>query len=862
MTGSNSVLLTELVSSEGLLIPTLRAVYESNKHEAFKEELDSFIHSTDTEIEKICSVHHMGFMESVDELLQVKGKARNVRRNIELCDRTVSKAGNILTKRSEQLRAYRVELKNIYTAIEDLYRCLPMLQLYLKAVRYLKEKRYYASVKALDQVEGAHMAQLQNYSFTQLMRERIPKAKAHIKQVVLNEMQDWLTTIVEESKSLGKIALDQTRHYLANQNEEVFEVDTVNWKECDLVIRRRSLGRASISSTTSSIGNIGGSNNNNDGFGTSGNGDGRGKKHRKRLSVKDRLSAVDHVVDKVAQFDFSPIYRCLHINEVLGNRDEFEQYYKNARKHQLNVVLQPLSQSNSLLGENLGTYQSYFYEIVGFFIVEDTVLSTTRRLLSRAVVEDLWETAQAKISTVLKMQAGYCKDANVLLQVKEFLVLFCRTLSESGYNVSKVYDLLIDLRERYTTVLMNEWARYFTNHFNQDNYQPLVVNNMEEYLAIQAMYPFKEDEEEQEDDGDENANRDANEMGQGGQGSGADAKGGVKDNAGSTMQFPKQLKFSISVPYVFKDIKEFIAACKVYAENINMSHTEVDDVVRKSANTLMTKTLNEVMNKVIMSKNLTLSQLVQISVNVTCLESTCEDLEDFIALITHTVSVAINSSKLYGSEIFREARTFAEEAIFATIRKKVDGFFEMADYDWNSSKPRNSPSDYIIDMLEYLAIMFSSVTNFPEAVSYLAYFNCCNYIAERITSLLTGPDVRKMHPAIFHVLKLDVDACEMFAMSLDVAHISDTFLKIKELVSFFLSPNWLVLLNPGVRRERFPTVKDSSVLKILAKFNNMDSQSLFSFASQQRVDDQNRRKQIEALLRALQGTGREKEVRF
>ena len=624
-TGSNSVLLTELVSSEGLLIPTLRAVYESNKHETFKEELDTFINNTDNEIEQICSFHHMGFMESIDELLKVKGKAQNVRSRIDEFDTSIDKAGNEMTRRAEQLRENRIQLRNIYTGIENLYQCLPVLQLYRKSVKHLNEKRYYAALKALDQVESSHMAAVRKYSFAQLMHEKIPLVRSHIKTVVLKEMQDWLTDIVGEAKVMGKVALDQTRQLQAQTSDEVFSVDTLNWKESDVVLRRRSMGRKSITGEGDR-----GSSKSKEIEDGDGNAEAKGKPRRKKAgSVKERLSMVDNVVDRVSRTDFSPIYRCLHIYEVLGHREEFEQYYKSSRKHQLSVVLQPLSQVTSLLGENLSTYQTYFHEIVGFFIVEDTVHSTTRRFLSRSVVEDLWEVAVSKISSVLKMQAGYCKDANVLLQVKEFLVLFCHTLTEYGFGVSRLYDLLLDLRERYNTVLMQEWAVYFTNHFVQDNYQPIVVQNEDEYMAIQAMYPFREIDE----NGVETVEGDAE----------------SKD-----ISYPYTLKFSVSVPYVYKDIKEFIAACKVYAENINMSHTEVDDAVRKSANILMSKTLNEVMNKVITSKSLTLSQLVQISVNVTFLESTCENLEEFIALITHTASGAISSSKLYGSEIFRE----------------------------------------------------------------------------------------------------------------------------------------------------------------------------------------------------------------
>ena len=42
--------------------------------------------------------------------------------------------------------------------------------------------------------------------------------------------------------------------------------------------------------------------------------------------------------DKV---DFSPVYRCLHIYSVLGERDVFESYYRKQRAKQSKLAIQP-----------------------------------------------------------------------------------------------------------------------------------------------------------------------------------------------------------------------------------------------------------------------------------------------------------------------------------------------------------------------------------------------------------------------------------------------------------------------------------------------------------------------------------------
>jgi hypothetical protein len=96
--------------------------------------------------------------------------------------------------------------------------------------------------------------------------------------------------------------------------------------------------------------------------------------------------------------DFSPVYRCLHIYTVLGEREAFELYYRTQRKHQARLV----SERQGNAARTLAAYQSYFYQIAGFFVVEDQVLHTTDGLITRETMDDLWDMTVSKIAAVLR----------------------------------------------------------------------------------------------------------------------------------------------------------------------------------------------------------------------------------------------------------------------------------------------------------------------------------------------------------------------------------------------------------------------------------------------------------------------------
>lgn len=59
--------------------------------------------------------------------------------------------------------------------------------------------------------------------------------------------------------------------------------------------------------------------------------------------------------------DFSPVYRCLHIFSVLGSRDTFETYYRQQRKQQARLVLQP--PTNMVRQLHLISMVTYFRKI-------------------------------------------------------------------------------------------------------------------------------------------------------------------------------------------------------------------------------------------------------------------------------------------------------------------------------------------------------------------------------------------------------------------------------------------------------------------------------------------------------------------
>lgn len=98
-------------------------------------------------------------------------------------------------------------------------------------------------------------------------------------------------------------------------------------------------------------------------------------------------------------------------------------------------------------------------------------------------------------------------------------------------------------------------------------------------------------------------------------------------------EFPRKFPFSFMVPRVYQQVKDFVNASLRYIEELNLSQTEVDDMMRKSTNQLLTITLSGCLTTLIQKQSIGLLQLIQITINTNYLEHTNAYLEEYICSV-------------------------------------------------------------------------------------------------------------------------------------------------------------------------------------------------------------------------------------
>lgn len=399
--------------------------------ESISEQLENRIKSHDKDIEKICNLYYQGFIESIRELLQVRTQAKSLNHEIlSLDDSLQSASEGVLSKGKELVRARQIE-KNIVTTIDELSRCLPVLECYSRLVTQVNDRQYYPALKTLEILEKEHLTKITGYRFTTEIVNSIPKLKEHIKKSSEEDFRMFLENIRKYSSKIGEVAMRQTRK-LEKRDIESFIQDF--------------------------------------------------KTHEKNQFSTDD----DNDVCAQDLIDFSPIYRCLHIYTVLNDKEYFEKDYRQQRTDQAKLIIQPPQGMH----DNLEAYKTYIHSIVGFFVVEDHVKNTAGDAVNVTYLEDLWSTSLTKVVNDLNMSSSSCTDPNVLLRIKSLIMLMINTLKTYNYTVNQLWEFLYGMRDHYNEVLLQRWVHVFRDILDKESFLPLDVNTQEEYDDVCERFPF------------------------------------------------------------------------------------------------------------------------------------------------------------------------------------------------------------------------------------------------------------------------------------------------------------------------------------------------------------------------------------
>lgn len=752
--------------------PIIRHAFETGKPEALMHNLRSIVKKKEVEIEELCRLHYEDFILAVDELRGVLVDADELKsmlsgENLHLQD----VASALLLKLDELLELYSVK-KNVGEAITTLKICVKVTSLCMACNSYIAEAKFHPALKTLDLIEKGYLQNIPVKLLKKVVEKQIPLIKLHIEKKVCSEFNDWLVHIRRMAKQIGQVSIGQAS--LARQKDE------------EMRARQREAEEHSHAGPD---------------------------EHLYTLNVEntDEETTLD--------FDLTPVYRAHHIHICLGIGEKFRDYYYKNRLMQLNLDMQ-ISASQPFLE----SHQPFLAQVAGFFIVEERVLRTADGLLSESQVETTWETAVAKITSVLEDQFPRMGTASHLLLIKDYVTLLGAVVKKYGYQITQLIEVLEKSRDKYHQLLLAECRKQIDDILANDSYEQMIIKKEYEYNMNVTAFHLEPDDV-------------------------------IPD-------FPYVAPFSSSVPDVCRIVRSFIEDSVSYLSY--GGHMNFYDMVNGYLDRLLIEVLNDSLLNMIYARSLAMSQMMQLAGNIAVLEQACD------LYLLHSAQVCgipkrvaeRSHSGLTARAVLKASQNAAYNALINLANSKIDEFMVLLDnVNWIVEEAPDNANDYMNEVLIYLETLVSTAQEIlPLEALYKVVSGAMSHISDSIMTTLLNDGVERF--TVNAVLGIDIDLNVLEAFADEKFHSTglsdlgkettfrDCLVEIRQLVNLLLSSQPENFMNPVIRERNYGTLDYKKLAIICDKFKD-SADGLFGSLSNRNTKQNARKKSMDVLKRRL-----------
>ncbi|XP_006649446.1 exocyst complex component SEC15A-like isoform X1 [Oryza brachyantha] len=750
--------------------PIIRHAFESGKPEALMQNLRSIVKKKEVEIEELCRLHYEDFILAVDELRGVLVDADELKsmltgENLNLQE--VSSAS--LLKLDELFELYSVK-KNLGEATRTLKICVKVISLCMACNGYIAEAKFHPALKTLDLIEKGYLQNIPLKLLKKVVAKHIPLIKMHIEKKVCSEFNDWLVHIRRMAKQIGQVSISQAS--LARQKDEEMRVQHREAEE---------------------------------------HSDARPDGHTYTLDVENTDE------ESTLNFDLTPVYRAHHMHIRLGIGEKFRDYYYKNRLMQLNLDMQ-ISTSQPFLE----SHQPLLAQVAGFFIVEQRVLRSADGLLSESQVETTWETAVAKITSILEDQFARMSIASHLLLVKDYVTLLGTTVSKYGYQITQLIQVIEKNKDKYHQLLLIECRKKIEDILGNDSYEQMIIKKEYEYNMNVTAFHFEPDD--------------------------------------VIPEFPYMASFSSGVPDVCRIVRSFIEDSISYLSYSGRMNYEV---VKGYLDRLLIEVLNNSLLNMIYARSLAMSQMMQLAGNISVLEQACDM---FLLFCAHLCGIPKriaqrSHSGLTAKAVLKASQNAAYNALINLANFKIDEFMVLLDdVNWIVEEAPDNPNDYMNEVLIYLETLVSTAQAIlPLEALYKVVSGAVSHISDSIMTTLLNDGVKRFTVNAVMGIDIDLKLLEAFVddkfQSTGLADLgkettfADCLVEIRQLVNLLLSSQPENFMNPVIRMRNYGSLDYKKVAIVCDKYKDF-ADGLFGSLSNRNKQDA-RKKSMDVLKRRL-----------
>jgi hypothetical protein len=831
--GMNQFIQQLITSSDvDLIIQTVKSSIKLNKHTQLLSSLNTFNQLKRNELTEVCQSNLSNIMLGIDELnllsndvVVLKGKLiglNNINKEI------ISK----LIKLQLHLDVLIITKDNLNLAGNCINDCLDLLYKFNMITTTYMNTKYYSCLKLILTEEFKL-----NYTFAKHIYQEINYFKEMIINHTNTDYNDWLLYL--NNINIGKVLVNNN---LCNQMNLVNEI--YRWKDDSVdgiglftpllgqSVSIQSAASVSIQSAAplsiqSAEGNVHSAStlslqSTNLPAKEDINKEDITKAKQSNLSkslvqlVHNEINQTNHINN----INFKPLYNSLLINKLLNTLfPKFQSTYSVDRCNHLHSLLAncPINSSPVTI-QNVESFKNWFSSILGWFLIEHYIAKNTQVEFNDFKCLQLdreWSLAQTILKDSWENIIGNLDNVDCILDLKVWVAVGVNGLSSLN---DLVRDLLPSLFSRYLNLIRKEGTKLVREILENDIYEPMTVNNNEEWQTVKLSMAGVLDSPEKIEAV---------------VGSGAS----IPDLQNLTqISFPIRLPFTRGLPEVSLVMVKFIRAYHMFLDGVTQQFGEYDDLLLSALNTLLVQDVHGcILDRLKMES---LGQTVQVWWNLAALSGLCGTVwEDWLDrrhgvtasdrfLGAEMVGLKIGTSRhalhlQRARKVFSETQSSAEKRVFEILNAKIDEFLELCDYDFRGSGRRGA-SLFLQDLLPWLHTTVSeSLASFPTRIKWQVYFDCLNHLVQRLFGIMM--DAEEMSVGFLDVWDEDLTFLELFCADLESGEdhllgLRDALVEMRQTLNLLKSGVWEEYFNPSIKARKYSRVSKETVALLLEKY--------------------------------------------
>lgn len=393
-------------------------------------------------------------MASIGQLDRVTAEAEGLKSMVLDLNAQMQQSGQMLIEKRKRFLEAKTTRQNVDNAIEAVTACLQVLDVTNKVYELIRERRRFAALKSLDELQNIHLKEVRNFGFAQMINKSVPALTKIVRTESLVDLDEWIASLGKLSGRVGAVAFEQ--------------IETLRdaWRKTQG--EQTQLAKYKFNSPV-------------------------------ELSFRD--TDFDYLDNNEIHENLSSLYECALVHVSLGLSLDFREHFQNELKVQRDYLI-PSKLSTRIETEDgagedsLKEVEFMFHSVAGFCIIDKIVSRRIKGLRLQDDVDEFWTSLCQKLVEILSTALDGITALDSLRNLRTIFILFIQTMQNFEFNVSELQRLLVKLLQRYSKQLQQKFITDFLQTVEEDDYMPMVIKNKDLYLKIANISWYAVDENE------------------------------------------------------------------------------------------------------------------------------------------------------------------------------------------------------------------------------------------------------------------------------------------------------------------------------------------------------------------------------